>query len=190
MSEQPGKSGIDRRALLGAVGAVAAGGMALDAAFGEGPAAKVEDRNSSIRITNLKATPVGPKAYVKDRDEPQNHRLGRSHRPRAERRPRAGRLAVRVARRTRTRRASSTCGRSSTARTATCAAGRSWSTRSRPSTWRCGTSPASCTACRSIACSAARAATASACIRRPRPRRSAPAARIPFPAACTTSRRW
>ena len=53
------------RTLLGAVGAVAAGSMALDAAFGEGPAAKVEDRSSSLRITALKATPAGPKAYVK-----------------------------------------------------------------------------------------------------------------------------
>ncbi|MGH7173958.1 MAG: enolase C-terminal domain-like protein, partial [Gemmataceae bacterium] len=65
MSEQAKETGIDRRALLGAVGAVAAGSMALDAAFGEGPAAKVEDRSSSLRITALKAMPAGPKAYVK-----------------------------------------------------------------------------------------------------------------------------
>jgi galactonate dehydratase len=65
MSEPARESNIDRRTLLGAVGAVAAGSMALDAAFGEGPAAKAEDRSSSIRITALKATPAGPKAYVK-----------------------------------------------------------------------------------------------------------------------------
>src|SRR5579884_2198705 len=65
MSENARENGIDRRTLLGAVGAAAASGMALEAAFGEGPAAKVEDRSSSIRITNLQARPVGPKAYVK-----------------------------------------------------------------------------------------------------------------------------
>lgn len=65
MSETAKESGMDRRALLGAVGAAAASGLALDAAFGEGPAAKVEDRHSSIRITALKAMPAGPKAYVK-----------------------------------------------------------------------------------------------------------------------------
>lgn len=65
MSETAKKSGLDRRALLGAVGAVAASGLALDAAFGDGPAAKVEDRHSSIRITAVKATPAGAKAYVK-----------------------------------------------------------------------------------------------------------------------------
>src|SRR5262252_2435690 len=65
MSEQAKETGMDRRMLLGAVGAAAAGGMALEAAFGEEPAAKVEDRHTSIRITSLKATPVGPKAYVK-----------------------------------------------------------------------------------------------------------------------------
>jgi galactonate dehydratase len=65
MSEQTKETGMDRRALLGTVGAVAAGSMAFDAAFGAGPAVKVEDRSSSIRIKALKATPAGPKAYVK-----------------------------------------------------------------------------------------------------------------------------
>jgi galactonate dehydratase len=56
---------IDRRHLLGAVGAVAAGGFALHRAEGAGPGADIADRASSIKITRLIATPVGPKAFVK-----------------------------------------------------------------------------------------------------------------------------
>ncbi len=168
MSEQTKDSGIDRRTLLGTVGAVAASGMALEAALGEGPAAKVEDRSSSIRITNLRAIPVGPKAYVKIETNHQITGWGEITGLEPQRRLRPGRVAAASCSTARTRRASSTSGRSCTARTATCAAGRSWSTRFRPSTWRCGTSPASCMACRSTACWAARAASASACIPRPR----------------------
>jgi galactonate dehydratase len=62
MGEEHNEPAIDRRTLLGAAGAVA-GAMALERAFAA-PAAG-EDKASSIRITNLKATPVGPKAYVK-----------------------------------------------------------------------------------------------------------------------------
>src|SRR5262245_5177198 len=65
MSEQAKETGMDRRMLLGAMWTAAASGMALEAAFGECPAAKAEDRHTSIRITSLKAMPVGPKAYVK-----------------------------------------------------------------------------------------------------------------------------
>src|SRR5947209_12455159 len=54
----------DRRELLGAVGAAAAG-LAKESARAEGPGAGVEDRGSGIRITGLRAFPVGPKAYVK-----------------------------------------------------------------------------------------------------------------------------
>jgi galactonate dehydratase len=56
---------VDRRAVLGAAGAVAAGALALDYAFSAGPGAQAEDRASAIRITRLKASPVGAKAYVK-----------------------------------------------------------------------------------------------------------------------------
>jgi galactonate dehydratase len=56
---------VDRRGLLGAV----AGGFALGQALAEpataAPDAGVADRASAIRITRLKATPVGPKAFVK-----------------------------------------------------------------------------------------------------------------------------
>src|SRR5947209_11926451 len=54
----------DRRELLGAVGAAAAG-LAKESARAEGPGAGAEDRGSGIRITGLRAFPVGPKAYVK-----------------------------------------------------------------------------------------------------------------------------
>ena len=37
----------------------------LDQAVGAGPGARAKDRTSSIRMTSLKAFPVGPKAYVK-----------------------------------------------------------------------------------------------------------------------------
>jgi galactonate dehydratase len=55
---------IDRRHLLGAVGAVAAGGFALGPAAA-GRDADVTDRASAVKITRLSATPVGPKAFVK-----------------------------------------------------------------------------------------------------------------------------
>jgi galactonate dehydratase len=56
---------LDRRALLGTVGAVAAGAVLADAALGAGPGAAVADRGSAIRITALKGTVVGPKAYIR-----------------------------------------------------------------------------------------------------------------------------
>ncbi len=58
-----------RRDLILGASAVAAGGMLLnEAVAADNPAAsvaQVEDRGSSIKITALKATPVGPKAYLK-----------------------------------------------------------------------------------------------------------------------------
>jgi galactonate dehydratase len=65
MSDEPKNPALDRRELLGTAAAVAAAGMALDHALAAGPGAKVEDRGSSVRITGLRAIPVGPKAYVK-----------------------------------------------------------------------------------------------------------------------------
>jgi galactonate dehydratase len=55
---------MDRRDLLGSVGALAAGGLILGEALAA-PGADAADRASGIRITRLAATPVGPKAYVK-----------------------------------------------------------------------------------------------------------------------------
>jgi galactonate dehydratase len=58
---QQSSRAIDRRDLLGAAGLFAAGGVALAA----GPGSDVADRASSIKITRLTASPVGPKAFVK-----------------------------------------------------------------------------------------------------------------------------
>jgi galactonate dehydratase len=63
MLQEQGKSPLNRRELL-AVGAVA-GGVAIAEAIAADPVAKVEDRATSIRITALKAFPVGTKAYFK-----------------------------------------------------------------------------------------------------------------------------
>jgi galactonate dehydratase len=66
MNVYPTKEELDRRELLGSVGLAAAGGLALAGpAPAAEPGARAEDRASSVRITRLKATPVGPKAYVK-----------------------------------------------------------------------------------------------------------------------------
>jgi galactonate dehydratase len=64
MSEGAADPALNRRELLGNAGAVAAAGVLL---AGAGPAGgvQVEDRGSAIRIRALRATPVGPKAYVK-----------------------------------------------------------------------------------------------------------------------------
>src|SRR5437867_2223069 len=64
---QPSRAALSRRELFGSAGAVTAGALLLaDAVAGQNnPAANVEDRGSSIGISGLKATPVGPKAYVK-----------------------------------------------------------------------------------------------------------------------------
>jgi len=58
---------LDRRQMLASMGAAAAGAMLLNEAVGQeqNPAAQVEDRGSSIKITALRAMTVGAKAYVK-----------------------------------------------------------------------------------------------------------------------------
>jgi galactonate dehydratase len=63
MSDEPQDNGLNRREILGTAGALAVGGVLL--AGGAAAGAQVEDRGSAIRITGLRATPVGPKAYVK-----------------------------------------------------------------------------------------------------------------------------
>src|SRR6516225_1817733 len=63
MSEKRDRAGPNRREVLGTAGALAAGGVLL--AGGAAAGAQVEDRGSSIRITGLRASPVGTKAYVK-----------------------------------------------------------------------------------------------------------------------------
>src|SRR5437763_9442263 len=62
MSEASQGSAINRRELLESAGLAAAGGMILGA--GDAQAAG-EDRASAIKITRLRAIPVGPKAYFK-----------------------------------------------------------------------------------------------------------------------------
>jgi len=58
--------GISRRDMLGTTGAAAAGMMLLSDAVGaDNPAAQVEDRASSIRITGFKTYSVGSKTLVK-----------------------------------------------------------------------------------------------------------------------------
>src|SRR5438445_725906 len=64
MSDGQPHPAIDRRELLGAVGAAAAGGLVLADAAGAGPGADVEDKGSAVRITGLKTHLVGPKVYV------------------------------------------------------------------------------------------------------------------------------
>ena len=83
----------DRREML------AAGGLGLAQAIAAEPVAGVEDRFTSIRISGVRGFRVGTKAYVKIETNHEDHRLGRDHRPRAERRRRPGRVAVRAARR-------------------------------------------------------------------------------------------
>src|SRR5947209_6368810 len=63
MSDESRQPALNRRELLETAGLLAAGG-ALLAGAGTATAAG-EDRASAIRITSLKAIPVGPKAYVK-----------------------------------------------------------------------------------------------------------------------------
>src|SRR6266404_420292 len=62
MSEESQGAAINRRELLESAGLVAAGGLLLGAG---GAQAAGEDRASAIKITRLKAMPVGPKAYFK-----------------------------------------------------------------------------------------------------------------------------
>jgi galactonate dehydratase len=57
--------GLDRRAVLGTA-AVAAGSLALvEAVAADAPGGKVEDRDSNLKITRVRALPAGTKAYVK-----------------------------------------------------------------------------------------------------------------------------
>ncbi|HVV99968.1 MAG TPA: mandelate racemase/muconate lactonizing enzyme family protein [Planctomycetaceae bacterium] len=58
---------LNRRDLFRSAGAIAAGGLLLNDVFAQenNPGANVGDRTSSIRISALKATPVGPKVYVR-----------------------------------------------------------------------------------------------------------------------------
>ena len=58
---------MDRRQMLSSMGSAAAGLAFLHDAVGQdqNPAAQVEDRGSSIRISAMKAMPAGRKAYVK-----------------------------------------------------------------------------------------------------------------------------
>src|SRR5262249_51042047 len=63
MSDQRTPSNPDRREALALAGAAAVGGLAL--AEADQPGAAVADRGSAIRLTALKATPVGAKAYVR-----------------------------------------------------------------------------------------------------------------------------
>jgi galactonate dehydratase len=63
MSQERKGPGPNRRQVLGTAGALAAGGVLL--AGGAAAAAQAEDRGSAIRITGLRASPAGAKAYVK-----------------------------------------------------------------------------------------------------------------------------
>src|SRR5262245_36607107 len=66
MNVDPTPPTPSRRDALASAGAVAAGALLLnEAAAADHPAAQVGDRTSSIRITRLTATPIGPKTYVK-----------------------------------------------------------------------------------------------------------------------------
>lgn len=58
------RGGVDRRELLGAAGAVAAGGLLLSEASAQNPAAAVEDRSSTIRISAMRTYRVGAKVFV------------------------------------------------------------------------------------------------------------------------------
>src|SRR5262245_13641868 len=56
---------VDRRQLL-AAGAAAAAGLALvEAAEAQAPGKQVEDKTTNLKITRLRTFPAGPKAYVK-----------------------------------------------------------------------------------------------------------------------------
>jgi galactonate dehydratase len=64
MSDEQEPSSPNRRELLETAAVLAAGG-ALLAGAASAAGGHVEDRGSSLRISGLRATPVGPKAYVK-----------------------------------------------------------------------------------------------------------------------------
>src|SRR5262249_19076592 len=61
----PDTHDLSRRQLLGTMGAVAAGGLALADAVAAEPAGKGEDKASNIKVTALRAFVVGTKAYFK-----------------------------------------------------------------------------------------------------------------------------
>ena len=67
MSDPADQSDVNRRDLLGAVGAAAAGGLLLAGAVtgADAPGNSVADRTGSIKITSVKGIPTGPKAYIK-----------------------------------------------------------------------------------------------------------------------------
>lgn len=65
MQPVPEAAGLNRRELLAAAGVAAAVGLTADTALAQNPMGNVEDRASSIKITALKAIPVGPKAFVR-----------------------------------------------------------------------------------------------------------------------------
>ena len=67
MTDTSTRKGMSRRRLLGSAGAAALGAMLLRdrTAAADNPAARVEDRGASIRITALRGFRVGTKAYVK-----------------------------------------------------------------------------------------------------------------------------
>jgi galactonate dehydratase len=64
MTDERGESPLDRRELLGTVGAVAAGGLLLAETGAANPAANVEDKGSTIRISGLRTHLVGSKVFV------------------------------------------------------------------------------------------------------------------------------
>jgi galactonate dehydratase len=67
MSNEHPEPALNRRQMLESAGVLAAAGVLLSGAEGQAanPGANVEDRASAIRITGLRATPVGPKAFFK-----------------------------------------------------------------------------------------------------------------------------
>jgi galactonate dehydratase len=64
MEDEKQAPALDRRELLGAAGAVAAGGLLLAGAVADNPAADVADRGSAIRITAMRTYLVGHKVYL------------------------------------------------------------------------------------------------------------------------------
>src|SRR5262245_11702996 len=65
MHPVPEAAGLNRRELLAAAGVAAAVGLTAHGALAQNPMGNGEDRASSIKITALKAMPVGPKAFLR-----------------------------------------------------------------------------------------------------------------------------
>ena len=116
---------IDRRNLFFSAGAVAAGALLLEESIAQAdnPAANVGDRLTSLKITALKATRVGTKAYFKIET---NHGIIGWGEVTGSTRPSPARWPIRCSNCSMARipRGSSTSGRGCTARTATSAAAR------------------------------------------------------------------